>query len=68
MERLKIHSPLDKDRKCWMREEKQIEVRMRYGVEMLSWNPHNRILEDFPRVIGRQLSFYNNEAELMSFW
>ena len=67
MERLKIHSPLDKDRKCWMREEKQIEVRMRYGVKMLSWKTRNRILEDFPRVIGRQLSFYNNEAEMMSF-
>ena len=51
-----------------MREEKQMEVRMRYGVEMPSWKTHNKILEDFPRVTGRQLSFYNNEAELMSFW
>ena len=67
LERLKIHSPLKKDRKHWMRE-KQIEVRMRYGVEMPSWKTHNRILEDFPRVTGRQLSFYNNKAELMSFW
>ena len=51
-----------------MWEEKQIEVRMRYGVEMSSWKNHNRILEDFPQVTGRQLSFYNNEAELISFW
>ena len=68
MERLKIHSPLDKGWKRWMREEKQMEVRMRYGVKMPSWKTHNRILEDFPRVTGRQLSFYNNEADLMSFW
>ena len=39
----------------------------RYRVEMPSWKTRNMILEDFPRVIGRQLSFYNNEAELMSF-
>ena len=41
---------------------------MRYGVEMPSWKTCNRILEGFPRVTGRQLCFYNNEAELMSFW
>ena len=41
---------------------------MRYGVKMPSWKTRNRILEDFPRVTGRQLSFYNNEAKLMSFW
>jgi hypothetical protein len=35
VERLKIHSPLEKDRKRWMRE-KQMEVKMRYGVEMPS--------------------------------
>ena len=29
---------------------------------------HNWILEDFPRVTGRQLNFDNNETELMSFW
>ena len=40
----------------------------RYGVEMPSWKTRNRILKDFPRVTGRQLSFYNNEAELISFW
>ena len=68
MERLKIHLPLEKGTKCWIREEKQMEVRMRYGVEMPSWKTCNRILEDFPRVTGRQLNFYNNEAELMSFW
>jgi hypothetical protein len=48
--------------------EKQMEVKMRYGVDMPSWKTRNRILEDFPRVTGWQLSFYNNEAELMSFW
>jgi hypothetical protein len=68
LERLKIHSPLEKDRKHWMWEEKQIEMRTRYGIEMPSWKTRNRILEDFPRVTGRQLNFYNNEAELMSFW
>ena len=68
MERLKIHSPLNKDRKCWMQEEKQMEARMRYGVEMLSWKTHNRILEDFHRVTGRPLNYYNSEDELMSFW
>ena len=51
-----------------MRQEKQIEVRTKYGVEMPSWKTCNRILDDFPRVIGRQLNFYNSEAELMSFW
>jgi len=51
-----------------MREEKQMEVRMRYGVEMPSWKTRNRILVDFPQVTGQQLNFYNNEAELMSFW
>ena len=66
LERLKIHSPLKKDRKHWMRE-KQIEVRMRYGVEMPSWKTRNRILVDFPQVTGQQLNFYNSEAELMSF-
>ena len=45
-----------------------MEVRMRYGVEMPSWKTRNRILEDLSRVTGRRLSFYNNEAELMSFW
>ena len=45
-----------------------MEVRMRYGVEMPSWKTHTSILEDFPRVTGRQLSFSNNEAELISFW
>ena len=48
VERLKIHSPLDKGWKRWMREEKQMEVRMKYGVEMPSWKTRNRILEDFP--------------------
>ena len=48
LERLKIHSPLEKYRKHWMREEKKIEVRTRYGVEMPSWKTRNRILEDFP--------------------
>ena len=48
LERLKIHSPLEKDRKRWMQEEKQIEVRTRYGVEMPSWKTRNKILEDFP--------------------
>ena len=67
VERMKIYSALKKDRKRWMQEEKQMEVRMRYGVEMLSWKTRNMILEDFPRVTGRQLSFYNNEAEMMSF-
>jgi hypothetical protein len=67
VERLKIHLPLQKESKHWMWEEKQMEVRMRYGVEMPSWKTRNRILEDFPRVTGRQLSFYNHEAELMSF-
>jgi hypothetical protein len=52
VERLKIHSPLEKESKRWMREEKQMEVRMRYGVEMPSWKTCNRILEDFPRVTG----------------
>ena len=51
-----------------MQEEKQIEVRTRYGVEMPSWKTRNKILEDFPWVTDRQLNFYNNEAELMSFW
>jgi hypothetical protein len=32
VERLKIHSPLEKDRKRWMWEENQMELRMRYGV------------------------------------
>ena len=41
---------------------------MRYEVEIPSWKTRNRILEDFPRVTGRQLSFYNNEAKLMSLW
>jgi hypothetical protein len=50
-----------------MREEKQMEVWMRHGVEMPSWKTHNRILEDFPQVTGQQLSFCNNEAKLMSF-
>ena len=45
-----------------------MEVRMRYGVEMPSWKIHNRILEDFPRVTGRPLNYYNSEDELMSFW
>ena len=36
VERLKIHSPLEKDRKRWMREEKQMEVWMRYEVEIPS--------------------------------
>ena len=67
MERLKIHSPLEKDRKRWMRE-KQMEVRMRYGVEMPSWKTRNRILEDFTQVTGQQLNFYNNVAKSMSFW
>ena len=31
VERLKIHSPLEKDRKRWMREEKQMEVRIGTG-------------------------------------
>jgi hypothetical protein len=44
MERLKIHLPLKKDRKHWTREEKQMAVRMRYGVEMPSWKTSNRIL------------------------
>ena len=48
VERLKIHSPLEKGTKCWIREEKQMEVRMKYGVEMPSWKTRNRILEDFP--------------------
>jgi hypothetical protein len=43
VERLKIHSPLEKGRKRWMREEKQMEVRMRYVVEMPSWKSSNRI-------------------------
>jgi hypothetical protein len=30
-------------RKRWMREEKQMEVRMRYVVEMPSWKSSNRI-------------------------
>jgi hypothetical protein len=54
--------------KSLMREEKKMEVRMRYGVLMPSWNTCNRILEDFPRVTGRKLDFYKNEDELMSFW
>ena len=41
---------------------------MRYRVQMPSWKTRNQILEDFPRVTGRQLSFYNNEAKLMSLW
>jgi hypothetical protein len=41
VERLKIHSPLEKDRKCWMQEEKQMEVRMRYGIDMPSWKTRN---------------------------
>jgi hypothetical protein len=45
-----------------------MKVRMRYGVEMPSSKTRNKILEDFPRVTGQQLSFYNHEAELMSFW
>jgi hypothetical protein len=44
VERLKIHLPLEKDRKHWMQEEKRMEVRMRYGVEMPSWKTSNRIL------------------------
>jgi hypothetical protein len=68
VERLKIHSPLEKDKKRWMREEKQMDVRMRYGVDMPSWKTRNRILEDFPRVTGRPLNYYNSEDELMSFW
>jgi hypothetical protein len=48
VERLKIHSPLEKDKKHWIREEKQMEVWIRYGLEMPSWKAHNRILEDFP--------------------
>jgi hypothetical protein len=51
-----------------MREEKKMEVRMRYGVQMSSWKTCNQIAEDFPRVTDRKLYFYNNEDELMSFW
>jgi hypothetical protein len=36
VERLKIHSPLEKDRKHWIHEEKQMELRTRYGLEMPS--------------------------------
>jgi hypothetical protein len=36
-----------------MWEEKQIEMRTRYGIEMPSWKTRNRILEDFPRVTSR---------------
>jgi hypothetical protein len=48
--------------------EKQMEVKMRYGVEMPSWKTRNRILEDFPRVTGRPRNYYNSEDKLMSFW
>ena len=48
LERLKIHLPLQKESEHWMQEEKQMEVRMRYGVKMPSWKTRNRILEDFP--------------------
>jgi hypothetical protein len=54
--------------KSLMREEKKMEVRVRYEVQMSSWKTRNRILEDFPRVTGRKLDFYKNEDELMSFW
>jgi hypothetical protein len=54
--------------KSLMREEKKMEVRVRYEVQMSSWKTRNRILEDFPRVVGRKLDFYKNEDELMSFW
>jgi hypothetical protein len=53
VERLKIHSPLEKDRKHWIYEEKQMEMRTRYRLEMPSWKTRNRILEDFPRVTGQ---------------
>jgi hypothetical protein len=46
VERLKIHSPLQKESKHWMR----------YKVQMPSWKTCNRISEDFPQVTGRQLS------------
>jgi hypothetical protein len=52
VERLKIHSPLKKGRKRWMQEEKQMDMRMKYGIEMPSWKTHKKILEDFPRVTG----------------
>jgi hypothetical protein len=67
VERLKVHSPLEKEMKSLMREEK-MEVRMRYGVQMPSWKTRIWIVEDFPRVTGQKLYFYNNEDELMSFW
>jgi hypothetical protein len=54
--------------KRWIRQEKQIEMRRKYGVEMPSWKTRNRILEDFTRVTDRQLNFYYNEDQLMSFW
>jgi hypothetical protein len=41
VEKLKIHLPLEKGRKRRMREEKQMEVRMTYGVEMPSWKTRN---------------------------
>jgi hypothetical protein len=68
VERLKVRSPLEKEMKSLMREEKKMEVRMRYEVQMPSWNTRNWILEDFSRVTGRKLDFYKNEDELMSFW
>jgi thymidylate synthase len=68
VERLKVRLPLEKEMKSLMREEKKMEVRMRYGVQMPSWKTRNQIAEDFPRVTGRKLHFYNNKDELMSFW
>jgi hypothetical protein len=53
--------------KRWIRQEKPIEVRRKYRVEMPSWKTSNRILEDFPRVTDRRLNFYYNKDQLMSF-
>jgi hypothetical protein len=70
MESLKvnIYSPYERKRKALKRQELQDGVRRRYGVKMPSPSTWNKLLDDFPRVSGRNINVCYHEDELIRFW